>query len=160
MLGPAGIEPGLGEAGRRDPVPPSNPNANCQAAGGSSRILSGPGSRLPASDRTKTATLAHLAEPFVVLVLIVGTAVAAWVHLRSSSIWYDEAGTLLITSGHAKLEWSRGLSQFTPSANLGKMTRGGSCDAFARMSRLSRPSVCGSPTWPLAAAVPRQLSDR
>ena len=121
MLNPAGIEPGLGQAGSRDPVPPPNPSANCQAAAGRSRLLSGPSLRLGASDRTKTATLAHLAEPFVVLVLIVGTAVAAWVHLRSSSIWYDEAVTLLITSGHAKLEWSRGLSQFTPSANLGKI---------------------------------------
>ena len=83
MLDPAGIEPGRGEAGRRDPLPPPNPNANCQAAAGRSRILSAPGLRPPASGRTKTATLAHLAEPFVVLVLIVGTAVAAWVHLRS-----------------------------------------------------------------------------
>jgi hypothetical protein len=34
------------------------------------------------------------------------------------------------------------------------LTRGGS---FTRMSRLSTPSVCGSPTWPLVA---RQLSER
>jgi len=115
MLNPAGIEPGLGQAGSRDPVPPPNPSADCQAAAGRGRLLSGPGLR------TKRAALPHLAEPFVVLVLIVGTAVAAWVHLRSSSIWYDEAVTLLITSGHAKLEWSRGLSQFTPSAHLGKI---------------------------------------
>src|SRR5215469_16113919 len=116
MLNPAGIEPGLG-----DPVPPPNPNANCQAAAGRSRVLSGAGLRLRASDRTKSATWPHLAEPFVVLLLIVGTAVAAWVHLRSSSIWYDEAVTLLTTTGHAKLEWSRGLSQFTPTTNLGKI---------------------------------------
>jgi len=115
MLNPAGIEPGLGQAGSRDPVPPPNPSADCQAAAGRGRLLSGPGLR------TKRAALPHLAEPFVVLVLIVGTAVAAWVHLRSSSIWYDEAVTLLITSGHAKLEWSRGLSQFTPSGHLGKI---------------------------------------
>src|SRR6516225_6097207 len=121
MLNPAGIEPGLGQADRRDPTPPPNPNANNQAAAGPSRVLSDPGLRLPASDTTKTPTLAHLAEPFVVLLLIVGAAVAAWVHLRSSSIWYDEAVTLLTTSGQAKLEWSRGLSQFTPSANLGKI---------------------------------------
>ena len=62
-----------------------------------------------------------MAELFVVLVVIVGTAVAAWVHVRSSSIWYDEAVTLLTTSGHATLEWSRGLSQFKPSANLSKI---------------------------------------
>ena len=117
MRKPAGIAPGLGQAGRRDPVPPPNPNANCQAAA----VLSGPDLRLPASDRSKRAALAHLAEHFVVLVLIVGTAVGAWVHLRSSSIWYDEAVTLLATSGHAQLEWSRGLSQFTPSANLGEI---------------------------------------
>ena len=40
------------------------------------------------------------------------------------------------------------------------LTQGGSSNSFARMSRLSKPSVCGSPTWPLAAAVPRQLSER
>ena len=121
MLNQAGIESGLGQASRRDLAPPPNPNANCQAPAGRSRVLSDPGLTLPASDRTKTATLAHLAEPFVVLLLVVGTAVAAWVHLRNSSIWYDEAVTLLTTSGHAELEGSRGLSQFMPSANLGKI---------------------------------------
>ena len=37
------------------------------------------------------------------------------------------------------------------------LTRGGSSDSFTRMSRLSKPSVYGSPTWLLVA---RQLSER
>jgi uncharacterized membrane protein len=45
----------------------------------------------------------------------------AAVHIRNSSIWYDEAITLLTTSGHANLDWSLGQAQFKPSADLGKI---------------------------------------
>jgi Dolichyl-phosphate-mannose-protein mannosyltransferase len=61
------------------------------------------------------------AASWIVLATFIGSAVAAWVHLHDSSIWYDEAITLLTTSGHAGLNWALGLAQFKPSANLPKI---------------------------------------
>jgi Dolichyl-phosphate-mannose-protein mannosyltransferase len=56
-----------------------------------------------------------------VVAVAVAFAIAAWIHIRSASIWYDEAITLLTTSGHATLDWSLGMQQFKPSANLIKI---------------------------------------
>jgi hypothetical protein len=58
---------------------------------------------------------------WIVLATLTAAAVAAWIHLHDSSIWYDEAITLLTTSGHAGLNWALGLAQFKPSANLSKI---------------------------------------
>jgi len=58
---------------------------------------------------------------WIVALTIVCAAVFAWVHLQGASIWYDEAITLLTTSGHARLEWSLGLWQFNPTLNLRKI---------------------------------------
>ncbi len=57
----------------------------------------------------------------MVLAAIIISLVSATIHLRSSSIWYDEAITMLTTSGHAQLNWALGLAQFKPSANLTKI---------------------------------------
>ena len=69
----------------------------------------------------KTAMEAQTTCLCIVLVTLLGSAVAAWIHLHDSSIWYDEAITLLTTSGHAKLNWALGLAQFKPSANFSKI---------------------------------------
>ena len=60
-------------------------------------------------------------ENWIVLAVILGTVITAWVHLQNTSIWYDEAITMLTTSGHAKLDWALGVSQFKPSADLRKI---------------------------------------
>ena len=61
-------------------------------------------------------------ENWIVVLTIVASAVVAWLHIRSGSIWYDEALTLLMTSGRATLEdWSLGMGQFKPTANLFKI---------------------------------------
>jgi dolichyl-phosphate-mannose-protein mannosyltransferase len=72
---------------------------------------------------TKARTLvnARLVEYVIVSAAIIISLVAACIHLRNSTIWYDEAITLLTTSGHAQLDWALGLAQFKPSANLGKI---------------------------------------
>lgn len=60
-------------------------------------------------------------EGIAFVLILLGAMVAAWVHLRHASIWYDEAVTLLTTSGHAKVDWPLGLQQFQPTAHLGKI---------------------------------------
>ncbi len=61
-------------------------------------------------------------ENWIVVLTIVASAVVAWLHIRSGSIWYDEALTLLMTSGRATLgDWSLGMGQFKPTANLLKI---------------------------------------
>lgn len=60
-------------------------------------------------------------ERRVVAVIISCAALLAWFHLRHASIWYDEAITLLTTSGHAQVDWQQGLMQFQPTANLRKI---------------------------------------
>jgi len=64
----------------------------------------------------------HIVDTWIAFATVLGALTGAWVHLHSSSIWYDEAITLLTTSGHAKLDWALGLGQFNPSADLGKIT--------------------------------------
>ena len=66
---------------------------------------------------------AHKLELWIVAVTMIAASFAALVHLRTSSIWYDEAITMLTTSAHAQLDWTLGLQQFKPSANLVKITR-------------------------------------
>jgi hypothetical protein len=56
-----------------------------------------------------------------VVATLVAFAAVAWWHIRSMTIWYDEAITLLTTSGHAIPDWSLGMEQFKPSANLLKI---------------------------------------
>lgn len=67
-----------------------------------------------------TAT-SRLSERRATAVIIACAALLAWIHLRNASIWYDEAITLLTTSGHAQVDWSLGVMQFHPTANLGKI---------------------------------------
>ena len=71
--------------------------------------------------RIRAALDAKSTGSWIVLATLLASAVAAWVHLHDSSIWYDEAITLLTTSGHAQLNWALGLAQFKPSANLPKI---------------------------------------
>jgi uncharacterized membrane protein len=63
----------------------------------------------------------RIVEYAVASAAIVISLVAACIHLRNSSIWYDEAITLLTASGHAQLNWALGLGQFRPSVNLAKI---------------------------------------
>lgn len=64
---------------------------------------------------------AHTMDTWIVFATVAGALAVAWVHLHNSSIWYDEAITLLTTSGHAKLDWSLGINQFKASVDLGKI---------------------------------------
>lgn len=60
-------------------------------------------------------------ETLIVATLLICAALMAWTHLRHASIWYDEAITLLTTSGHARIDWPLGLTQFTPTIDLRKI---------------------------------------
>jgi hypothetical protein len=57
----------------------------------------------------------------LLIAICAGALVAAWIHLRDSSIWYDEAITLLTTSGHGQFHSALGMSQFQPTMNLRKI---------------------------------------
>jgi Dolichyl-phosphate-mannose-protein mannosyltransferase len=57
-------------------------------------------------------------EHWIATLAILCAGMFAVVHLVRASIWYDEAITLLTTSGHAKLDWSLGIWQFNPTLNL------------------------------------------
>jgi hypothetical protein len=70
------------------------------------------------SQLARTAAQPRRAENWVVAVVIGASAIAAWLHIRSTTIWYDEAITMLTTSGHARPDWSLGMEQFKPTANL------------------------------------------
>jgi hypothetical protein len=63
----------------------------------------------------------RMLEYAIVLAALIISLVSATVHLRNSSMWYDEAITMLTTSGHAQLDWALGLGQFKPSTNLAKI---------------------------------------
>jgi hypothetical protein len=69
----------------------------------------------------KIAARAHPIENWIVAAVIVASVVVAGIHIGSTSIWYDEAITLLTTSGHATPDWPLGLLQFKPTANLVKI---------------------------------------
>ena len=58
---------------------------------------------------------------WLVVAIIAGSIIAAWIHIRGAAIWYDEAITLLTTSGHAIPNWSLGMQQFKPTTNLLKI---------------------------------------
>lgn len=57
----------------------------------------------------------------LLIAICAGALVAAWIHLCDSSIWYDEAITLLTTSGHGQFDPSLGMSQFQPTVDLRKI---------------------------------------
>ena len=83
--------------------------------------LPGPGpvsQRLPISQRIASRIRSAPLEHWIVAVAIFCAGLLALAHLVRASIWYDEAITLLTTSGHAKLDWSLGLWQFNPTLNL------------------------------------------
>ena len=71
--------------------------------------------------RARALVNPRMLEYAIVLAAILISLVSATIHLRNSSIWYDEAITMLTTSGHAQLNWALGLAQFKPSANLAKI---------------------------------------
>ena len=73
----------------------------------------------PPADRDTLALPAS--ERRIALIVIVCAALLAGIHLRHASIWYDEALTLLTTSGHAQLDWPLGLMQFQPTLKFGKI---------------------------------------
>ena len=62
-------------------------------------------------------------QPWILAAAVLGSLIAAWIHIRSTTIWYDEAITLLITSGHAFFDPSLGSHQFQPTANLLEILR-------------------------------------
>jgi Dolichyl-phosphate-mannose-protein mannosyltransferase len=57
----------------------------------------------------------------LVIATCAGAVLAAWIHLHNSSIWYDEAITLLTTSGHGEFVPTLGMSLFQPTADFGKI---------------------------------------
>src|SRR5271167_1665594 len=57
-------------------------------------------------------------ENWIVGALVVICAIVAAIHIYATTIWYDEALTLLVASGHGQLAWSMGMQQFKPTANL------------------------------------------
>jgi hypothetical protein len=63
----------------------------------------------------------RMLEYAIVLTAIIISLASATIHLCNSSIWYDEAITMLTTSGHAQLNWALGLAQFKPFANLARI---------------------------------------
>jgi len=77
--------------------------------------------RRPGSRSSRGTATSWLSERRVAAVIIACAALLAWIHLRNASIWYDEAITLLTTSGHAQVDWSLGETQFQPTADLGKI---------------------------------------
>jgi hypothetical protein len=79
-----------------------------------------------AGQTTWHAWLRRLARNFTLdrcflLATCVAALAGAWIHLRDSSIWYDEAITLLTTSGHGQFVPALGMNQFQPTADLGKI---------------------------------------
>ena len=76
---------------------------------------------LPAAEPEIASSRRRVLEYWIIGIVLAGFALIAGVHIRTASIWYDEAVTLLITSGHAPLDWSYGMHQFEPTANLAKI---------------------------------------
>ena len=66
----------------------------------------------------KVALHARTIENCFVAAVVIASAIVARTHIWSTTIWYDEAITLLTTSGHATTDWSLGMQQFKPTANL------------------------------------------
>jgi hypothetical protein len=67
------------------------------------------------------ATPRHGVENWIVALVVLASGIAALIHIQSTTIWYDEALTLLVTSGHGTLDWAIGMQQFKPTANLSKI---------------------------------------
>src|SRR3974390_3456242 len=69
------------------------------------------------------STWHRIAESYLMISIVISCAmVAAVMHLHTTSIWYDEALTLLTVSGHAKTDFAAGVDPFQPTANLAKIT--------------------------------------
>jgi Dolichyl-phosphate-mannose-protein mannosyltransferase len=78
----------------------------------------------PSRTRRTAPRAAHsrwLRNHAIVVMVIACFAIFAGFHIFHSSIWYDEAITLLTTSGHANLDWALGLGQFKPTANFARI---------------------------------------
>lgn len=68
------------------------------------------------------STLHKIVESYLIISFIVSCAMVAAVnHLFTTSIWYDEALTLLTVSGHAQTDFTTGVDPFRPTANLAKI---------------------------------------
>jgi hypothetical protein len=57
----------------------------------------------------------------IVVATCVCALIAAWIHLHDRSIWYDEAITLLTTSGRGEFVPALGMSQFQPTVHMGRI---------------------------------------
>ena len=95
-----------------------------KTAGGAIESTSNAETHVSLTAGTCSQTSLHRGRPIengIVVVTLLVSTVVAWVHIRSTSIWYDEGLTLLMTSGRATLDWSLGMKQFHPTANLLKI---------------------------------------
>jgi len=54
---------------------------------------------------------------FLLVIALVGSAGLAYIKLRSATIWFDEAITLMTVAGHSLPDWSSGASQFVGSSS-------------------------------------------
>lgn len=72
------------------------------------------------TESTSTPAVRRLENCIVALALL-ASAVAAWIHIHSAGIWYDETVTLLMTAGHPVPDIALGPSLFKPTANLAKV---------------------------------------
>jgi hypothetical protein len=63
----------------------------------------------------------HYAATAIVAMAMAGSAALAWHHIRTTSIWYDEAITLLTLAGHARPDWSGNIPQFDGSAGFAQI---------------------------------------
>ena len=66
--------------------------------------------------------VAWLKQHGIAAAVLLWVAIFSVIHLRGTSIWYDEAITLLTTSGHAQTDFSLGMEQFRPESDLRKIT--------------------------------------
>ena len=60
-------------------------------------------------------------DRWILIATVIGFVALGWIHLHRTSIWYDEAITLLTTAGHSKLDRPIDILQFKPTADLGKI---------------------------------------
>jgi hypothetical protein len=80
------------------------------------------GSRVTSANGALPSSLGEQQRYILYATILISTLLAL-VHEFRSSIWYDEAITLLTVSGHAGLNWPLGLEQFHPSANFSQILR-------------------------------------
>ena len=70
----------------------------------------------------KTTAIHWLRDHGMIALVLLFVAISAAIHLHTISIWYDEAITLLTVSGHAQTDFTLGMEQFKPSADLHRIT--------------------------------------